>query len=213
MYIPKHFQQHHRKKLKDLLRQYPFATLITYVNEEVEAHHLPMVLTCRAGKDVLQGHIAKANSLWQNLPNNSTVLLVFNGPNVYISPSAYPSKAVTGKAVPTWNYVTVHVKGRLTYIDEPAWLLNMMNRLTHQHEVQQAEPWSMNDAPKEYITGMLQAVVGIEITVESLIGKWKISQNQSEENQQGLLTALAKSHDSYAPAMIELIQDNLNESG
>ena len=140
------------------------------------------------GKLFLQGHIAKANPLWKTTPKE--VLVIFTGPDSYISPSYYSSKQVDGKAVPTWNYVAVHIKGSLRFIHDAHWCLNLVSRLSTQHEQERDKPWSVSDAPQEYIEKMLSAVVGLEIEVNSLVCKVKASQNQTSENKQGVVSGL-----------------------
>jgi transcriptional regulator len=161
------------------------------------------------GKDVLQGHIAKANPLWKNMAEKTEVLIVFNGPNCYISPNYYPTKMATGKAVPTWNYVVVHVKGLISFVHDNTWNLNLLDSLTTHHESQEPEPWSIEDAPKEYIEKMLSAIVGIEIDITSIIGKWKVSQNQAEINKQGIYKALSGDVKSNALEIAKLVKNNM----
>jgi len=208
MYIPKIFQQDSVNKYKDLITQYPLATLITYAESGIEANHIPLILNNVNGKDVLQGHIAKANPLWKNVSDKSKVLVVFNGPNCYISPNYYPSKKENGRAVPTWNYVAVHVQGAISFITDDKWNLAMINNLTNQHEAKQAQPWSISDAPEQYIQKMLPAIVGFEIEILSITGKWKVSQNQPEKNKQGVyveLSQLARESENNVQQMAELV--------
>lgn len=219
MHINPAFKQENMEQLEALIRAYPFATLITgggiAANDlMLDANHIPFILSQSQlleskGSAVLQGHIAKANPLWQNVKDGSDVLVVFSGPNHYISPNHYPTKKATGKAVPTWNYVVVHVRGRITYIHDKAWNLDMINRLTEQHESGEAAPWSVNDAPDEYIQKMLAAIVGIEIEILSMTGQWKLSQNQPEQNQQGIITALSRSQNMASQDMASLIESQI----
>ncbi len=192
MHIPNKFKQDDLDKLKEIIVEYPFATLVSYCESGLEANHLPFVLKECDGKVLLQGHIAKVNDLWKNLENEAEVLVVFNGPNCYVSPNYYPTKKQHGKAVPTWNYVTVHAKGALSFIYDDAWNLQMINALTDQHEASQIMPWSTVDAPANYIQKMLPAVVGLQIDVSSITGQWKLSQNQPEQNQKGVVEGLSK---------------------
>jgi transcriptional regulator len=212
MYIPKKFQQSDITALKALVVEYPFATLISYSELGVEANHMPLMLKQVEGKDVLQGHIAKANPLWKNIAEKSEVLIIFNGPNCYISANYYPTKMVTGKAVPTWNYVAVHVKGLISFVHDDTWNLNLLDSLTEHHEVQQPLPWSIADAPKEYIDKMLPAIVGLEIDITSIVGKWKVSQNQSTINKQGVFHALSGESESNAKKIAELVKSYMEET-
>lgn len=209
MYIPKKFQQSDTTALKAMIVEYPFATLINCSELGVEANHIPLMLQQVEGKDVLQGHIAKANPLWKNMAEKTEVLIVFNGPNCYISPNYYPTKMATGKAVPTWNYVAVHVKGLISFVHDKTWNLNLLDSLTTHHEAQQPEPWSIEDAPKEYIEKMLPAIVGIEIDITSIIGKWKVSQNQADINKQGIYNALSGDVKSNALKIAKLVKNHM----
>ncbi len=209
MYIAKKFQQSDSTVLKALIAEYPFATLISCSELGIEANHIPLMFKQVDGKDVLQGHIAKANPLWQSMAEKAEVLIVFNGPNCYISPNYYPTKMVTGKAVPTWNYVAVHVKGHISFVHDNTWNLNLLDSLTTQHEAQQPEPWSIEDAPKAYIDKMLPAIVGIEVDITSIVGKWKVSQNQVEINKQGIFSALSNDTESHARKIAALVISHL----
>ncbi|TBR43923.1 FMN-binding negative transcriptional regulator [Marinomonas agarivorans] len=206
MFITKNFRQDNIEQLRSLICSYPFATFITHTKDQLEVNHLPFYLHQSNGKDRLQGHIARANPLWKNLKEQSEVLVIFQGPHCYISPSYYPSKKETGKVVPTWNYVVVQVKGSITFIEDKAWKIDMLNRLTDQHETKQVDPWSVADAPDEYTQRLLHAIVGIEVEVSSMIGKWKVSQNQSEENKQGVINHLSESDEVHAQAMASFVE-------
>lgn len=206
MHIAKKFQQHDNEKLLSLINEYPFSTLVTHSAEGVEANHLPMILTETNGKKVLQAHIAKANPLWKTIENNTSVLVIFNGPNCYISPNYYLTKKENGKAVPTWNYVVVHVKGKITFIQDKDWLKTFINNLTNKHEASQDKPWSTADAPIGYVEKMFPAIVGIEIGIDSMSGQWKLSQNQPDINQQGVIQGLMQGQESDAQKIAMLIQ-------
>ena len=205
MYIPSKFNQKEQSQLKSIIRDYPFATLITHSTSGIEATHLPVVLTNIDGNDVIQAHIAKANQIWKSTEESSKALLIFNGPNCYISPNYYPTKKESGKAVPTWNYVVVHVKGRISFIHDEKWIYNMIESLTNIHESNQETPWSMADAPDTYIKKMLPAVVGIEISIDSIKGQWKLSQNQPEINKFGVVKGLLGHEDEVS----NLVKDQM----
>lgn len=190
MHIPVKFQQNEDSQLKAIIREYPFATLITYSESGIEATHLPVVLVDVEGKTVIQAHIAKANKLWKSVKEGAEILLIFNGPNCYVSPNYYPTKKESGKAVPTWNYVVVHVKGVISFIHDEKWIYNMIDLLTKEHEAKQDVPWSITDAPETYINKMLPAIVGIEIAIDSIEGQWKLSQNQPDVNKFGVIEGL-----------------------
>ena len=173
----------------------------------IEATHFPVILANKDGKEVIQAHIAKANKVWQSVANGVEVLLIFNGPNCYISPNYYPTKKETGKAVPTWNYVAVHVKGRISFIQDEKWIYNMINYLTSKHESEQEIPWSMADAPESYINKMLPAIVGIEISIDAIEGQFKLSQNQVEVNQSGVVKGLIETGEANAVAVSTLVKE------
>lgn len=206
MHIPKIFNQDDGALLKSVMCDYPFATVFTHSKTGLDAHHIPLLLNRVEGRDVLQGHIAKANPLWQNLPDMSDVLAVFSGPNCYISPNYYPTKKATAKAVPTWNYIAVHVNGVMRYIHDKPWNLTMIDNLTRQHEANQMQPWSTDDAPEGYIDKMLAAIVGLEIEIVSIKGQWKLSQNQPEINRQGVVEGLFKEDQAQSQKIATLVQ-------
>lgn len=187
--------------LHDAIRHIGFGTLITHGEGGLGADHVPMLLEAEAG--VLRGHIARANPLWRNLKPGAQALAVFLGPDAYVSPSWYPSKAETGKAVPTWNYLTVHVRGTLTFSENPDWLRAHVAALSAAHEAGREQPWSIDDAPASYIDGMLRAIVGFELSIASLEGKWKLSQNRSPADREAVREAfLHESADAQALARL-----------
>lgn len=205
MYLPAHFEESRSEVLHQLLRAQPFATLVTQGADGVTADHLPLHLEPEVGPcDALHGHVARANPLWQQAAD-SEVLAIFHGPQAYVTPSWYPSKREHGKAVPTWNYVVVHARGRLRVIDDATWLRRQLEALVAEHEAGFAEPWQIADAPPDYIDKMLTAIVGIEIVITSLVGKWKISQNQPAANRAGVVAGLRRQGTADALSMAELV--------
>ncbi|GEA59351.1 FMN-binding negative transcriptional regulator [Vibrio comitans] len=191
MYIPNKFRQENIEQLLGVVEQYPFATLTAQSEDGIEAVHLPLMLEQVDDKLLLKGHIAKANPLWKKVHSGSNVLVIFHGPNCYISPNHYPTKLENGRAVPTWNYVVVHAKGAISFIKDVDWIYSMIDQLTAQHEVNSPYPWSISDAPDGFIEKMLPAIVGIEIKLRAIEGQWKLSQNQPEVNQQGVVNGLS----------------------
>ncbi len=205
MYLPAHFEESRSEVLHQLLRVQPFATLVTQGADGVTADHLPLHLEPGVGPcGALHGHVARANPLWQQAAD-SEVLAIFHGPQAYVTPSWYPSKREHGKAVPTWNYVVVHARGRLRAIDDAAWLRRQLEALVARHETGFAEPWQISDAPPDYIDRMLTAIVGIEIVITSLVGKWKTSQNQPAANRAGVVAGLRERGTADALAMAQLV--------
>jgi len=192
MYLPKHFAQTDIAALHALMDAHPLATLVTHGPEGIDANHIPLHLDAGAGPNgTLRGHVARANPLARAAAVDVEILAIFQGPQSYISPTSYATKAEHGKVVPTWNYTAVHAWGRLRLIDDPQWLLAQVHTLTATHEAALQHPWQVSDAPADYIEKMLGAIVGIEIVIDRLVGKWKVSQNQPPANQASLVAALA----------------------
>jgi transcriptional regulator len=192
MYLPKHFEQHDAAELTRLMREHPLATLVTTAEGgALTADHVPLEYIADAGPHgTLRGHVARANPLWQHAAGNP-VLVVFNGPQAYVSPSWYPSKQEHHKVVPTWNYAVVHATGVLRAIEEAPWLHGLVSGLTGSHEAARPAPWAVTDAPEAFVQQMLRAIVGIEIPIDSLVGKWKLSQNRSAADKAGTVSGLA----------------------
>lgn len=203
MYLPKHFAETDISVMHALMRKHPLATLVCHGPAGLDANHIPFLLADDSSPyGTLQGHIARANPLCKVGDLAEEVLVIFQGAESYISPSNYATKAEHGKVVPTWNYTAVHAYGRLRLIDDAAWIFAQISALTATHESSLPNPWSVSDAPADYIEKMLGAIVGIEITIERLVGKWKVSQNQPPANQASLIAALQQVGDPMA----ELIQ-------
>ena len=188
MYSPKHFAVNDVDKCLALMRAYPLATLVQMTDAGLQANHIPLLAVSDGDEVVLKGHVARANPMWRLA--NAPILAVFQAGSTYMSPNWYASKAIDHKAVPTWNYAAVHASGVLDVHEDEAWLRGLLTDLTAEHEASQTRPWQLSDAPDEYIAAMLRAVVGIEIRVAQLQGKWKVSQNQSAMNRQSIDAAL-----------------------
>ncbi|QID16558.1 FMN-binding negative transcriptional regulator [Nitrogeniibacter mangrovi] len=204
MYCPRHFSIEDPACLHEFMRAHPLATLVTHGADGLDANHVPLMVRGAEGAERLAGHVARANPLWED-HDGEHVLCVFQGPDHYISPSAYPTKAETGKVVPTWNYAVVHARGILRVIEERDWLHALVTDLTRTHEAGLPTPWQVSDAPDDYVERMLGAIVGIEIEVTRLVGKWKVSQNQPENNRAGVVQALSTG-DEAARAMAGLVE-------
>ena len=200
MYLPKHFEQGDATALQSLMREHPLAALVSTGAAGLTADHIPLEYDPTAGTHgTLFGHVARANPLWQQA-HGTPVLAVFQGPQIYVTPSWYPSKAITHKVVPTWNYAVVHAHGVLEAVDDAPWLHALVTRLTHHHESRRALPWAVADAPADYVQQMLGAIVGIRIPLAQLVGKWKVSQNRSEADRLGVAQGLELDH----PAAVEM---------
>ncbi len=207
MYLPAHFTENRPEVLHDFMCANPLATLVTSTAAGPQADHIPLHLDISAKSadsphGVLIGHVARANPLWQQHLPHADILAIFHGPQAYISPSWYPSKHDHGKAVPTWNYVAVHARGRLRVVDDPLWLRAQLAVLVGQHEADLPAPWRIEDAPADYIDAMLKAIVGIEISITHLVGKWKISQNQPASNRAGVVAGLRERDGESAMAAL-----------
>ena len=192
MYLPKHFEETRPEALHELIRAHPLGMLVTLNTAGLQANAVPFILDPdpAGGPGILRAHVARANPLWRETRSDVEALVVFQGPQAYISPGWYPSKAEHGKVVPTWNYVTVQARGTLRAIDDADWLRAFVTRLTTRHEAVQARPWAVTDAPAEYIDTMLRAIVGIEIPLTALTGKWKVSQNRPAADRAGVVAGL-----------------------
>ena len=183
MYVPDHFREDRPDVLHDAMQRIGFATLVT---QGLEANHLPMLLQ----DGMLRGHVARANPVWK--AGAGEALAIFLGPHAYVSPSWYPSKAETGKAVPTWNYLTVHAQGAIRWIQDADWLRAHVGALSAAHETGRENPWAITDAPAGYVDGLLRAIVGFELTIAKLEGKWKLSQNRDEADRAGVREGLLR---------------------
>lgn len=191
MYLPTHFAESRPEVLEALIRDHPLATLVTQGADGLDANHVPLYVAPRPGAaGVLRGHLARANPLWRAIGAGIDALAIFHGPEAYITPDWYPSKREHGKAVPTWNYAVVHAHGKLRVCDDPVWLRDQVEELTARQEAAFPHPWAVGDAPADYIDKMLAAVVGIELTIDRMVGKWKTSQNQPAGNRAGVVAGL-----------------------
>jgi transcriptional regulator len=188
MYNPAAFRETDPAVLGAAIGAFPLATLVTTGARGLDATHLPMLY--RDG--VLRGHVARANPQWQEYTAGTEALAIFTGPQHYITPNWYPSKREHGRVVPTWNYVAVHARGTLTFHEDPEWLRSFVTALTDEHERTSAAPWKVSDAPAEFVEGQLRAIVGVEMTIVSLEGKWKLSQNRPDADIDGVIEGLGK---------------------
>ena len=207
MYVPNHFQVDGMDQLKQYIRDYGFGMLVVADVDGIEANHVPFLLRAGEGDALghLQCHLARSNPVWQRLQEGACVLAVFQGPDAYVSPSWYPTKAETGRVVPTWNYLAVHVEGCARIVQDSTWLKHHLNQLTDQHESGMDNPWSVGDAPADFTEQLVQAIVGIEIKIETLTGKLKASQNHPKRNRVGVKAGLASIEETHVRAMSRFI--------
>lgn len=192
--------------MQTLIRDYPLATVVASSASGLNANHIPLHWVEEGGSPYgsLRGHIAHSNPLWTDFDPQTEVLAVFQAENAYISPSWYATKPQTGKVVPTWNYAAVHAYGKLRIIDDPVWIRRQLEAMTQAFEAGFPEPWSVSGAPADFTERLITQIIGIEISVSRLQGKWKVSQNQPPENQNSVIKAL---RESGQPAMANLVAD------
>ena len=190
MYMPSHFEEKRPELLHGLVHDHPLGLIVTHGPQGLDSNAVPFLLDTEAdGSVTLRAHVARGNPLWREAAGQD-VLVVFQGPQAYVTPGWYPSKAENGKAVPTWNYIFVQARGPLVAHDDPVWLRGFLTRLTQRHEASQAVPWAIDDAPPDYLQAMLRGIVGIEIPNVALSGKWKMSQNHQAPNREGVVQGL-----------------------
>ncbi|QHJ00023.1 FMN-binding negative transcriptional regulator [Xylophilus rhododendri] len=191
MYIPPHFAETQPDELHRILREHPFASLVTQGADGPDANHLPFEFDADSGPHGrLIGHVARANPILQEVADGSPVLVIFRAGDAYISPNWYPSKHEAHRQVPTWNYQVVHVHGVLRFQDDEKFLRGVLARLTRTHEADQPRPWRMGDSAPEFIDGMLKAIVGVEIEIGRIVGKSKLSQNKEARDRLGAADGL-----------------------
>ena len=203
MYVPAHFAEGSVPTLHAAIREIGFGALVTLGDDGLSASHVPMLIdTEPAPFGVLRGHIARANPQWRTVNGDDAALAIFLGPNAYITPSWHETKRHNGKVVPTWNYVAVHARGRLRFFDDRESLRHIVTRLTEKYEAPREAPWQVTDAPADYIDAMLKAIIGFELTIDALDGKWKMSQNQPLENRAGVVEGLTEEGNDAIAALV-----------
>lgn len=206
MYLPAHFEENRLDVLHRLLRAYPLGFLVTMQNGELNANHIPFEISPSEGRfGTLRAHVARANPVWREVNSDVDALVVFQGAQTYVTPSWYVTKQRTGMVVPTFNYLAVHAYGPLRVIEDRAWLRGLVERLTQKFEGVRAAPWAVSDAPAPFIEKQLEAIVGLEIPVAKLIGKWKASQNRPADDQQGVIHGLLEDGGEQALEMAAVI--------
>lgn len=206
MYLPAHFEESRTEVLHELMRCHPLGLLVTQGRGDppaIEANALPFRFDpARGAHGTLVAHVARANPVWREARTDAEALVVFQGPQAYISPNWYATKAETGQVVPTWNYILVEARGQWVVRDDAAWVHALVSGLTDLHEATQAQPWKVSDAPADYIAATQRAIVGIEVELTALKGKWKMSQNRSTADRTGVARGLAASGHEAAAAWV-----------
>ena len=198
MYIPASFRESDPAALHALMRAHPLALLVTHGPAGLMASPVPfLVYPDEGAHGVLRAHVARANPHWRELAGVAECLVVFQGEAGYVSPSWYPTKAETGRVVPTWNYAAVHAWGRPQAVEDSVWLRRQLADLTHAQEGRRPLPWAVDDAPADFIDAQLKAIVGIEIPIARIEGKWKMSQNRSPADRAGVVRGLRDAADPH----------------
>ncbi len=204
MFIPPLFREERLEILHALLRAHPLGTLVTHGEEGLCANLVPFFLAEDGGKGVLRAHLSKANDQLDALRAGGEALVLFQGPQAYVTPSWYTSKAVDGKVAPTWNNVAVEVRGTPRLVEDRDWLRAQLDALTSRQEASRAVPWGLDDAPPPFVEAQLAKVVGLEIPIRAVAGKWKVSQNRVEADRQGVAQGLRQ--DRADEAMARLVE-------
>jgi transcriptional regulator len=212
VYIPRHFEQPEVGAMHDVIRAHPLATLVTQSAHGLTANHIPLHLEASVAPwGVLQGHVARVNPILQDFAAQRETLAVFHGPQSYISPSLYATKEETGKVVPTWNYVVVHAYGKVRVMDDAQWIRAQIEALTNQQEESYPTPWAVADAPGDYTEKLIANIVGFEMAITGLSGKWKLSQNQPAKNRTSVVERLNANGQQAASTMAMFVQAAMNE--
>jgi transcriptional regulator len=208
MYNPPHFREERTDVLHRLIREYSLATFVTLSADGLIANHIPLIFDPEpAPLGTLRGHLSRANPQWRDSLPGVSALAIFQGPEAYITPSWYPTRQETGRVVPTWNYVVVHAHGPFRTFEDPVLLERHVRTLTRHKEAARPCPWSVDDAPVDFFHGQLAGIIGIEISVTRLEGKWKVSQNRSTTDRAGVVEGLRASGNPDDKTMADLVSE------
>lgn len=210
MYTPKYHALTDVATMHTHIAQHPLGAWVCAGQSQLIANHIPFVLDVQHGSQGrLLGHVSRANPVWREISGGVASVVMFMGPHAYITPSWYPGKHQHGKVVPTWNYVTVHAHGVARAIEDTDWILDVVNRLTDAQEARHANPWKVSDAPSAYVKQKLRAIVGIEIMIERLEGRLKVSQDEDEQDRLGTVEGLRHTSDAPSQVLANLVLDAL----
>ena len=200
--------------MHELIRAHPLGTLVTLDSSGLNGNHMPFRVDPEpAPFGTLRAHVARGNPVWRDFSKEVEALVVFQGAQGYVTPSWYATKQESGKVVPTWNYLVVHAYGPLHVVDDAVWLRAFVTRLTDRFESGRADPWQVTDAPADFVEKQLTAIVGIEIPVTRLLGKWKASQNRVAADREGVVNGLRQRNADDDLAMSESVQSTLDAAG
>jgi transcriptional regulator len=214
MYQPAPHRKDDLQAQHALIRSQPLGLLVSAGPGGLEANSIPFLLDSSASKlGTLRAHMARANGQWRSLDGSTEALVIFQGPDRYISPSWYATKRETGKVVPTWNYLMVQVRGRPRAIEDPAWLRAQIEELTRTHEGRRPAPWAVDDAPADFVAMQIKAIVGVEMEIASIEGKWKASQNRPAADRQGVIAGLQAEGEPMALDMAEIVREESADRG
>ncbi|MCB5175256.1 FMN-binding negative transcriptional regulator [Microvirga lenta] len=207
MYQPPHFREDRLEVQHALIRAHPLGMLVTMGRSGLLANPIPFVLDEAASPlGTLKAHLSRANPQWQDFDPGQEALVVFQGTEAYITPSWYETKRETGKVVPTWNYAVVQARGRMRAVEDPAWLMRQIGEMTGQQEAAHPEPWAVSDAPPAFVAAQLKGIVGIEIEIARIEGKWKVSQNRPDADRRGVAEGLRALSDDEPRRMAEMVE-------
>ena len=213
MYQPTHFREDRLEVQHALIHAHPLGLLVTQTAGNLDANQVPFLLDAAASPlGTLRAHVARANPVWRDLEPSREVMVVFQGVDSYVTPSWYASKREHGKVVPTWNYAIVQAWGRPRTIEDAAWLGAQIRALTTRHEAARAEPWAVDDAPAPFVATQIKAIVGIEIEITRIEGKWKASQNRPPADREGVVAGLEREGDERSAAMAEMVRERSQPS-
>lgn len=208
MYLPSTFREDDPARIHAAVRAFPFAQLVTFGEGGIAATPLPLMLDPGEGpQGCLLGHLARANPQWKTTDTTVEALAIFSGPDGYVTPSWYATKRETGKVVPTWNYVSIQVRGRISFHDDADTLLRIVTRLTETHEAGRTAPWAVSDAPADFVAGQLRAIVGLRLEITQIAAKWKMSQNRTGVDRAGVRDGLAQEGTAVADALRAMMPD------
>ena len=208
MYVPAHFTESRVEVLHELIRGRPLGVLVTLGADGLSANHVPFEIAPEPKPfGSLRCHVARANPVWRDFTPDYEALVIFTGPSTYVSPSWYPTKNQSGEVVPTYNYLVAHVYGTMKIIHDAEWLRGLVTRLTQRFEAGREAPWQVTDAPAAFIEKQLGAIVGIEIPITKLVGKWKVSQNRPPQDREGVARALGELDDTDSATIAHWVKE------
>ena len=210
MYLPKLFEERRPEILHSFIREHPFGAFVVMTADGLDANHIPFEIDPEpAPFGTLHCHVSRANRVWRDFSPDTEALAIFQGPNTYITPTWYPSKHETGKDVPTWNYIVVHARGPLRVIDDPKHVRAHLEKLVARNEAGRPEPWHITDAPADYIDKQISLIVGLEMRLTSLVGKWKLGQNRTLPDRHGMLKGLTEEGSPDTAAVAAAVRTTL----